>query len=87
MWKILSDPANRLAGWVSKFNVPGLNFALKTGTSNAKTDKGNRPRDGWVAAYTPSKVLLMWAGNADATPMNKNAFGGTILANPLKKFL
>jgi hypothetical protein len=21
IWKILSDPANRLAGWVNKFNV------------------------------------------------------------------
>ncbi|HCB52150.1 TPA: hypothetical protein DEP21_06385 [Patescibacteria group bacterium] len=45
IWKILSDPGNRLAGWVSKFNVKGLSLALKTGTSNAKTDKGNRPRD------------------------------------------
>ena len=86
IWKILSDPANRIIGWVSKFNVPGLSFGLKTGTSDVKTNKWNRARDGWVAAYTPSKVALFWAWNADATPMNKNAFGGTILANPMKKF-
>lgn len=86
MWKILSDPANRIIGWVSKFNVAWLTFGLKTGTSNAKTPKGNRPRDGWLAAYTPSKVALFRAGNADGTPMNVNAFGWTIHATPLKQF-
>jgi hypothetical protein len=84
--KILSDPANRLPGWVTKFNVAGLVYGLKTGTSNVKTEKGNRPRDGWLAAYTPSKLAMFRAGNADATPMNKNAFGGTVLANPVKQF-
>lgn len=87
MWKILSDPANRLGFWTTKFNVKGLTYALKTGTSNVKTDKGSRPRDGWLAAYTPSKVILMWAGNANATPMNRNAYGGTIHANSIKSFL
>ncbi|MEI7563400.1 MAG: hypothetical protein WCJ39_07315 [bacterium] len=37
--KILADPINRVVGWVSKFNVAGLTFALKTGTSDVKTDK------------------------------------------------
>ncbi|MCX6823160.1 MAG: transglycosylase domain-containing protein [candidate division SR1 bacterium] len=86
MWKILSSSADRIIGWETKFNVAGLTFGLKTGTSDAKTPKGNRPRDGWVAAYTPSKVVMLWMGNADATPMNVNAFGGS-LATPLKKFL
>ena len=74
MWKILADPSNRIGSWATKFNVKGLTYALKTGTSNVKTDKGSRPRDGWLAAYTPSRVILMWAGNADATPMNRNAY-------------
>jgi membrane peptidoglycan carboxypeptidase len=87
MRKILSDPNSRLAGWVSKFNVAGLTYALKTGTSNVKTDKGNRPRDGWLAAYTPDNLILMRAGNANATPMNANAFGGTIHADPIKQLL
>lgn len=84
---ILSDPANRLAGWVNKFNVKWLAYALKTWTSNVKTDSWNRPRDWWMAAYTPSKVLLLWAWNADASPMNRNAYGWTIHADPTKKFL
>lgn len=87
IWKILSEPANRLAGWVNKFNVSGLTYALKTWTSNMKTEKWNRPRDWLVAAYTPGNLILMWAGNADASPMNSNAYGGTIHAQPLKEFL
>ncbi|MBQ7074038.1 hypothetical protein IJM86_03080 [bacterium] len=47
----------------------------------------SRPRDGWVAAYMPEKLVLMRAGNADASPMLANAYGGTIHAEPLKKFL
>jgi len=85
MWKILADTANRIPGWENKFTVSGLKYALKTWTSNAKTDRGNRARDWWLAAYTPSKVMLFRAGNADGTPMNKNAFGGTIHAAPVKK--
>jgi len=87
IWKILSDPNNRLAGWVSKFNVSWLTYALKTWTSNMKTEKWNRPRDWLVAAYTPDNLILMWAGNADASPMNSNAYGWTIHAQPLKEFL
>lgn len=30
MWNILSDPNNRLGAWVTKFNVRGLTYALKT---------------------------------------------------------
>jgi len=85
LWKILSDTANRIPGWENKFNVSGLKYALKTWTSNAKTDRGNRARDWWLAAYTPSKVMLFRAGNADGTPMNTNAFGWTIHAAPVKK--
>ncbi|MDD3262396.1 MAG: penicillin-binding protein [Candidatus Absconditabacteria bacterium] len=86
LWNILSEPSNRLAGWVSRFNVQGLSLALKTGTSNVKTDRGNRPRDGWMAVYNGSKVAVFWAGNADGAPMNRNAFGGTIHANPMRAF-
>jgi len=85
IWRILSDTANRIPGWENKFTVSGLKYALKTWTSNAKTDRGNRARDWWLAAYTPSKVMLFRAGNADGTPMNTNAFGWTIHAAPVKK--
>jgi len=86
MWKILSEPTNRLPWWISKFNVAWLSLAIKSWTSNAKTDKGNRPRDWWMATYNASKVALFRAWNADGTPMNRNAFGGTIHATPMKNF-
>ena len=87
IWKILSEPANRLAGRVNKFNVSWLTYALKTWTSNMKTEKWNRPRDWLVAAYTPDNLVLMRAWNADASPMNSNAYWWTIHAQPLKEFL
>ncbi len=83
---ILSEPSNRLAGWVSRFNVQWLSLALKTWTSNVKTDRWNRPRDGWMAVYNGSKVAVFWAWNADWAPMNRNAFGWTIHANPMRAF-
>ncbi|MBU0626530.1 hypothetical protein KKH82_03765 [Patescibacteria group bacterium] len=64
-----------------------MTYALKSGTSNAKTPRGNRPRDGWMVAYTPSKVALFRAGNADGTPMDLKAYGGTLHATPVKTFL
>lgn len=86
LWNILSEPSNRLAGWVSRFNVQWLSLALKTGTSNVKTDRWNRPRDWWMAVYNGSKVAVFWAWNADWAPMNRNAFGWTIHANPMRAF-
>ncbi len=86
LWNILSEPTNRLAGWVSRFNVQGLSLALKTWTSNIKTDRWNRPRDWWMAVYNGSKVAVFRAWNADWAAMNRNAFGGTIHANPMKNF-
>ncbi len=86
MWNILSEPANRLWGWATRFNVQWLRLWLKTGTSNVKSDRGNRPRDWWLAAYNGSKVALFWAWNANWNPMNRNAYGWTIHANPMRNF-
>jgi len=85
IWKILSDPLNGIPGRENKFTVSGLKFALKTWTSDVKTAKWNRPRDGWLVAYTPSKVMMFRGGNADGTPMNVNAFGWDLHATPVKK--
>ncbi len=84
--KILSDSASRIIWWENKFNVAWLSFGLKTWTSDVKTPKGNRPRDGWLCAYTPSRVIMLWMWNTDASAMNVNAFGWA-LADPFKKFM
>ena len=87
IWNILSDVNNRIVGWVNKFNVSGLTYALKTWTSNVVKNGKSLPRDWWIAAYVPDHLILMWAWNADAAPMNQNAYGGTIHAAPIKSFL
>ena len=79
IWEILSNTANMPSNWVNMFSVRGLRLAAKSGTSDVKTPNGDRPRDGWLAAYTPSRVALFWVGNTDGAAMNRNAFGGTVL--------
>lgn len=73
--EILSNTANMPSTWVNMFSVRGLKLAIKSGTSDVKTPNGTRPRDGWLASYTPSKVAIFWVGNTDGAPMNRNAFG------------
>ena len=77
IWKILSDTANMPAGWIKYYAINGLKYAVKSWTSN-KVIKVNGedksvPRDWWLATYTPSRVTMYRAGNADDKPMNKNA--------------
>ncbi len=86
LWDVLSTPGNMPSAWVGMFSVRGLKLAIKSGTSNMQTDKGSRPRDGVLVAYTPSKVAIFWAGNTDASPLNRNAFGGTINGTEMKSF-
>lgn len=45
MRDILSNPANMPPAWAGMFGVRGMKLAIKSGTSNVKTDKGNRARD------------------------------------------
>jgi membrane peptidoglycan carboxypeptidase len=72
--EILSNTANMPSNWVNMFSVRGLKLAVKSGTSDVKTPNGARPRDGWLATYTPSRVAIFWVGNTDGAPMNRNAF-------------
>jgi|GEM_PF-637020 len=61
----LADPLARVRGLRSRgaleFPFP---VAFKTGTSSAY-------RDGWTAGYTRERTVIVWVGNADATPTQK----------------
>lgn len=74
---ILSTPANMPSGWTSYYSVRGLKYAVKSGTSNKVIKQNGQdvslPRDGWLATYTPNRVTMYWAGNADDSPLNRNA--------------
>lgn len=60
---ILSDPAARLAafgeGGPLAFDFP---VAAKTGTTR-------NSRDNWTVGFTPDRIVGVWVGNADNTPM------------------
>ncbi len=83
---ILSDPANMPPEWVAKYAVRGLQLWLKSGTSNMKTPKWDRARDWRLATYTPSKVAIFRWGNADGSPMYRNAYGGFLNADAMTEF-
>ncbi len=67
---ILSDNAARTPafGPNSDLNLPGV--AVKTGTTN-------NLRDNWTIGYTPSRLVAVWVGNNDNSPMSYVASGVT----------
>lgn len=76
LWKILSDPKNLPSDWISEFAFP-IKFAGKTWTTNKEANSKwvKYPKDGWMVAYTPSKVTVFWAGNTNDQPLKINAYG------------
>lgn len=72
---ILSDNVARTPtfGSYSQLVTPGIDSAVKTGTTNDN-------RDAWTIGYTTDVVVGAWVGNNDNTPMKK---GGSALAGPI----
>jgi 1A family penicillin-binding protein len=72
---ILSDNVARVPtfGANSSLVVPGVDVAVKTGTTNNN-------KDAWTLGYTPNVVVGAWVGNNDNKPMKK---GGAALAGPI----
>jgi penicillin-binding protein 1A len=79
---ILSDVVTRGTGKAAQ--VPGLELAGKTGTTNNNVDA-------WFCGYSPSIQTLVWFGNDNNTPMRRSETGGKIAApvfgNFYKKYL
>ena len=61
---ILSDPTARLPefGEDTPLSVPPHRVAAKTGTTR-------NARDNWVLGYTPDRIVGVWVGNANNSPM------------------
>jgi 1A family penicillin-binding protein len=72
---ILSDDTARTPtfGANSILKIPGIDVAVKTGTTNDN-------KDAWTIGYTPSVAVGVWVGNNDNKPMKK---GGAALAGPI----
>lgn len=69
---VLSDNAARTPGFGprSVLDIPGQQVAVKTGTTN-------NLRDNWAIGYTADRVVAVWVGNNDNTPMSYVASGIT----------
>lgn len=61
---ILADQqaASRLHG-LGVTSVPGVRTSVKTGTS----DRDSKPKDLWIASYSPVLAMTMWLGNSDTS--------------------
>ena len=93
---ILSDPSLRpTAAWNKALTVPGIQTAIKTGTSNrcigyhpaSGTCSAQLPGDVWTMGYTPEFVLGIWVGNADYWPLSPSADGMNVVAPLWKEFI
>lgn len=87
IWKSLSDKSNFPPGWVSTYNYEWFPVATKSGTTDLKLKNGRQlPRDGWMVAYTPSKVAIYWAWNTKWEPMRVDAYWWWLNADAWKSF-
>ncbi len=75
---ILADNGARTMafGANSILNISGKTVAVKTGTTDEK-------RDNWAFGFTPSRVVGVWVGNNDNTPMDPVIASGVTGASPI----
>jgi membrane peptidoglycan carboxypeptidase len=75
---ILRDNNARSAafGVNSNLVITGKKVSVKTGTSNDK-------RDNWTIGFTPSRVVTVWVGNNDNSPMDPLLTSGVTGAAPI----
>lgn len=78
---ILSDNSARTPafGPNSLLNIADRKVAVKTGTTQ-------NLRDNWTIGYTPSRLVAVWVGNNDNTPMSYVASGVTG-ASPIWRYV
>lgn len=75
---ILLDNNARSAafGQSSQLVIPNQVVSVKTGTTNDL-------RDNWTLGYTPERLVAVWVGNNDNTPMNQALVSGITGAAPI----
>lgn len=80
---ILTDASasSSLGNYAAK-NIPGVQTATKTGTS----DKGGNAKDLWMMSYTPALTMGVWLGNPDTTILKKgtSSLGSPIIAKVME---
>lgn len=66
---MLADSSARAAlhgNYVYGIDIPNVKTATKTGTS----DKDGKPKDLWIASYSPALTMTTWVGNPDTRTLN-----------------
>ena len=76
---ILADQAAAYSLHGGQTNVPGVRTSFKTGTS----DRDSKPKDLWIAGYTPALAMTMWLGNSDTSILSSvnSAYGMPVVRN------
>jgi penicillin-binding protein 1A len=77
MTTILNNVVNNGTG--KNAQVPGIEIAGKTGTTNDNID-------GWFCGYSPSIQTIIWFGNDNNTPMRRTETGGRIAGPAFSNF-
>ncbi len=80
---ILHDTnASAALGNYAAKNIPGVNTATKTGTS----DKGGNAKDLWMMSYSPALTMGVWLGNPDTTILKNgtSSLGSPIVAKVME---
>lgn len=75
---MLSDNGARTAAFGSNsiLNIKGKTVAVKTGTTDEK-------RDNWTIGYIPTRVVGVWVGNNDNSPLDPKIASGVTGASPI----
>ena len=63
-------------------SVPGVKTSVKTGTS----DKDSKPKDLWIASYSPVLAMGLWLGNSDTSIIGSvdSAFGMPVIRSVMQ---
>lgn len=86
--KTLSNPALRPAGpWRDNTTIPGLELAVKSGTSSKRIYGELYPVDNYLVGTNEQFTFLMWGGNTNGSNMEQGTFGTTTLGPHWKKMV
>lgn len=62
--------------------IPGVKTSVKTGTS----DKNSKPKDLWIASYSPVLAMGLWLGNSDTSIIGSvnSAYGMSVVSSVMR---
>ena len=76
---ILADQTAAYSLHYGQTSIPNVRAGFKSGTS----DKDSKPKDLWIAGYTPALAMTLWLGNSDTSTLSSvnSAYGMPVVRN------